>query len=154
MTTSQKRFMHLSTFLATITGVAYGWMKYLLESDDPFSVVNHPWQPTMLHLHVILVPPLVFGLGWITSNHIAPKFRSKAPTARRSGLILMTTAVLMIASGYLIQVTTGETLLRIHELTHWITSGLFVVGYLVHQFIKPTSQQRTKPQPARAGGRE
>ena len=145
MTIRQKNFMHVATIIATISGVVYGWMKYLMESDDPFAVVNHPWQPAMLHLHIIGVPLLLFGLGWITANHIVPKYRSKTRAARRTGITLIVTAALMVASGYSIQVTTGEALLTFHRVTHWISSAVFVLGYLVHQFIKPSPEAGETP---------
>lgn len=138
MTRVQTRFMHVSVALATVTGIVYAWMKHFVESDDPFAVVNHPWQPTLLHLHVVGVPLLVFGIGWIASNHIAPKYQSKTRIARRSGIIMMLIAGVMVFSGYLLQVLTGEAALQWSVVIHWISSGLFVVGYLVHQVVKPS----------------
>ena len=113
-------------------------MKYFVETDDPFAVANHPWQPTLLHLHIAAVPLLVFGLGWIASAHIGPKYRSRTRIARKSGLIMMAIAGVMIFSGYLLQVFTSELALEVSAWTHWISSGVFVAGYLVHQIVKPS----------------
>ena len=45
-----ERWAIWSTSVATfVTGVIYLWMKYLVVSDDPLAVVNHPWQPAMLN---------------------------------------------------------------------------------------------------------
>ena len=43
--------------VVAITGLAYLYMKYVLPSDDPFAVVNHPWQSSMLSLHVVVATP-------------------------------------------------------------------------------------------------
>ncbi len=138
LTPLQKWFLHVAVILSTVTGALYAWMKYFVESDDPFAVANHPWQPTLLHLHIVAVPLLVFGLGWIASVHIGPKYRSRTRIARKSGLIMMAIAGIMILSGYLLQVFTGELVLEISAWTHWISSCVFVLGYLVHQVVKPS----------------
>lgn len=140
MTRSQTLFMHGATVVATVTGIIYAWMKYFVENDDPFAVANHPWQPTLLHLHIVGVPFLVFGLGWIASSHIAPKYQSKTRIARRSGVIMMTVAAIMVFSGYLLQVVTSELALQWSAILHWISSGIFVLGYLVHQVVKPSAK--------------
>lgn len=135
MTRRQEIFLHISVAASTVTGAVYAWMKYFMETDDPFSVVNHPWQPAMLHLHVLLVPMLVFGLGWIFSGHIWKKYSSPSKQRRRTGVAMMIVGVPMIATGYLLQVTTNETALKASTVAHWITSILFVLGYLAHQLI-------------------
>lgn len=137
MTKLQSWFLHVAVAASTLTGLVYAWMKYLVKNEDPFSVVNHPWQPHLLHLHIIAVPLLVYGLGWIASTHIAPKYRSKAPPARRSGIVMMVVAGVMVFSGYVLQVFTGELALRWSAVVHWVSSGVFVLGYLVHQIVKP-----------------
>lgn len=139
LTRSQTYFMHVAVVLATITGAVYAWMKYFVETDDPFAVVNHPWQPTLLHLHILVVPLLVYGLGWIASSHIGPKYRSRTRIARRSGIIMMALAGIMVFSGYLLQVFTSELALELSVVTHWISSAVFVIGYLVHQVVKPSA---------------
>lgn len=140
LTRGQTWFLHVSVALATLTGIVYAWMKYFVESDDPFAVANHPWQPTLLHLHIVAVPLLVYGLGWIASAHIGPKYRSKTRIARRSGLVMMLLAGIMIFSGYVLQVLTGEAALKWSAIVHWISSGVFVAGYLIHQVVKPSGR--------------
>ena len=77
-------YLHACVLLTAATGVAYGWMKYAMRSDDPFAVVNHPLQPFLLSAHVVIAPLLVFGFGWVFADHIWPKFAQKnAPLRRR-----------------------------------------------------------------------
>ncbi|HSL83715.1 MAG TPA: hypothetical protein VLF66_13150, partial [Thermoanaerobaculia bacterium] len=78
--------VHLSTVLVAGTGVVYAAMRYLMEPTDPFAVVNHPLQPTVQHLHVLVAPLLVFGVGLIWREHVWKHFRNGVRSGRRSGL--------------------------------------------------------------------
>ena len=94
-----ERWAVWSTSLATfLTGVVYLVMKYLLVSDDPFAVVNHPWQPATLKAHILVA--------------LGP----------------------MIATGYLIQAVTHESLLRAMALSHIGLGLVYGVGLLAHHF--------------------
>src|SRR2546423_14993428 len=98
-----------------------------MKSDDPFAVVNHPWQPHMLTAHVLLGPIAVFAFGWTFAVHTLPSLRRGAPN-RASGIWTIVLIVLMVASGYLVQVSTEDATRHAFAVAHWITSGLFVVG--------------------------
>ena len=72
-----ERWAVWSTSIATlVTGVVYLWMKYLLVSADPFAVVNHPWQPLVLKLHILVSPLLVFSIGLVSLRHVWRHLRS------------------------------------------------------------------------------
>ncbi|MCW5979718.1 MAG: hypothetical protein KIT09_16685 [Bryobacteraceae bacterium] len=124
---------HISTILVAVSGIAYLWMKYALVNDDPFSVVNHPWQPAMLSLHVAAAPVLVFAAGLITNSHIRKKLEVGKREGRRSGLLSIITLPLMIASGYALQIITSRLLSDISLATHIISSSVFVIAYAAHQ---------------------
>lgn len=137
MIRAQVIYLHLAVAATALTGVVFVIMKYGLESDDPFAVANHPMQPHMLSAHVIVAPVLVFGFGWIFSDHIWPKFVQPGGPNRASGLWSMAMIVPMTLSGYGLQVVTSDNARRFMEWTHWVTSGLFVVAYVVHLILKP-----------------
>ncbi len=63
--------------VVAMTGIVYLFMKYLLSTDDPFSVVNHPWQSSMLSLHVVVAPALILVFGIVLRSHILKKLVSK-----------------------------------------------------------------------------
>ncbi|MGH9457341.1 MAG: hypothetical protein ACRD2J_06825, partial [Thermoanaerobaculia bacterium] len=123
--------VHLSIAAIAITGVVFFVMKYMMETDDPFAVANHPWQPHVLAAHVVAAPLAVFALGWLWNAHIRPKWVGGGKARRRSGLSGMWLLAPMILSGVLIQVATAEWFRTAMEWTHWISSGAFVVAYLV-----------------------
>lgn len=127
--------MHLSTLLVGGTGLVYAWMLYLAEPADPYSVVRHPWQPAVQHLHLLVAPLLVFVSGLIWRRHIWSSWRLGIRARRRSGLSLALSLVPMIVSGYLIQATVEEAWRNVWSWVHLATSLLWLLGYLVHQLL-------------------
>ena len=129
------RLSHISTIVVTVSGTAYLWMKYVMQTDDPFSIVNHPWQPAMLALHVLVAPVLVFVVGMMVQSHFQKKLQSGIRSNRASGLISMVTMPVMIASGYMLQVLTSPLLTNIALMVHLASSGAFALTYVAHQVV-------------------
>ena len=136
MSRAQVLYLNLCVLLTTLTGGVFAFMKYAMKSDDPFAAANHPLQPHMLSLHVIVVPLLLFGLGWAFGNHIWPKFRYGNGGNRPSGLWSMLLLVPMTLSGYLMQIATNDSIRQAMAVAHWITSGLFVIAYAAHLGVR------------------
>ncbi|HEX6085484.1 MAG TPA: hypothetical protein VF266_13225 [Thermoanaerobaculia bacterium] len=135
MSRLQLIWLHLTVALTAITGVVFAVMKYLLQSDDEFSVVNHPLQPHMLAIHVVVAPAVLFILGWAFSNHMLPKWRFGDGRNKRTGLAAMWLIAPMALSGYLLQVSVNETLREAMAWAHGITSAIFVIAYVMHLVI-------------------
>ena len=132
MTRAQVITLHIAAALTAITGAVFAFMKYAMESDDPFAVVNHPLQPFMLSAHVVVAPLLVFAFGWIFGNHIAPGYANSNVPKRKSGLFNATIILPMIASGYLLQIATADATRKAMAIAHWVSSAFFVIAYVVH----------------------
>jgi hypothetical protein len=126
----------------TATGVVYVWMKYLMHSDDPLAVINHPWQPAVLKLHILTAPILVFGLGLIAVRHVLAHWRGGTRTARRTGLTALAAVLPMILTGYLIEVFTSIRWLSATAWAHIGTGLLFAAGFGLHQVVWRTDRQR------------
>lgn len=139
MSRTQLVWLHVSIAITALTGAVFAVMKYLMQSADEFAVVNHPLQPSMLSTHVVVAPLALFILGWTFSNHMLPKKRFGDDTGRKSGTSAMWLIVPMTASGYLLQVSVEETLRQAMAVAHWISSGLFVIVYVIH-LLKRTNQ--------------
>ena len=146
MTRTQILYLHVSTLLVTITGVVFALMKYLMKGEDDFAVVNHPLQPHMLSAHVVLAPFLVFGFGWIFASHVWPKLVFRDPRNRASGLASLALIAPMTLSGYLMQVSTNETIRYAMSVAHWVTSAIFVVAYVAH-LVKPSAAEAVRSKP-------
>lgn len=121
-----------STAAVTSTGVAYGWMKYMMQSADPFAIVNHPLQQVMLKIHIVTAPILIFGIGMILLRHIWPHFRNGLKAGRRSGIWSALITLPMIATGYAIQVLTSASWLRVIGYLHLGLGLIFGAAALVH----------------------
>ena len=137
MTRGEAWTLHLSTALVGGTGLVYGWMRYLVEPEpdefgEVFAVVNHPLQPDLQHLHVLLAPLLVFGAGMIFRRHVWARVRSGFEPRRRSGLVLFALLLPMIASGYLLQTSTDELWRTVWIWGHGLASAVWIAGYLLH----------------------
>ena len=118
-----------------MTGIIYFSMKYGLVTDDPFAVVNHPWQPLMLSLHVVAAPVLILLFGIVLRSHILKKLGSKHQPDRRTGWMSLLSFVAMALSGYLLQVASSAVWLNTLIVVHLVTSGVFLVGYVAHLVI-------------------
>lgn len=121
--------------VVAITGLAYLYMKYVLPSDDPFAVVNHPWQSSMLSLHVVVAPFVILLFGIVLRSHIIKKLISNSRPDRRTGWISLISFSTMAFSGYLLQVATSFAWLNALVVFHIATSIVFIIGYGAHLVI-------------------
>jgi hypothetical protein len=124
-----------AAFVVAVTGFAYFWMKYAVRTDDPFAVVNHPWQNPMLALHLLASPPLILLFGIILNSHIMKKLRVPRMANRRSGLLSLATFIAMVCSGYLLQVTMSERWTTALVAIHMTSGTLFAGAYGIHLFV-------------------
>lgn len=148
MTPLQRLFLNVTIAILTVTGAVFAWMKYFVKTDDPFAVANHPWQPHMLHIHVIAAPVAVFVIGAIWAGHVKPKHDAGIKSRRKTGLAALWMIAPMVLSGYLMQVLTSERLVEAMRITHWVSSTLFVVGLLAHQLLRKNGNGGAKVVPA------
>jgi hypothetical protein len=135
MKTWERWTFGLSALGVATTGAAYFWMKYFVVSDDPFAVVNHPWQGAMLAAHVVLAPALILMFGILLNGHVLRKLGAKNTPNRRSGLVSFWTFAVMTASGYLLQVVTADAWLRTLIAVHVTSGAIFSVVYAAHLII-------------------
>lgn len=134
MTRFERWAVWSSSVLTFVTGVVYLWLKYVLATDDPFAVINHPWQPVVLKLHILVAPVLVFSVGMVALRHVWRHLRSGSREGRRSGLVTLAMLGPMIATGYLIQAITAEGLLRAMAWSHIGLGLVYGLALLAHQF--------------------
>jgi hypothetical protein len=134
MTRFERWSVWSSSVLTFVTGVIYLWLKYGLETDDPFAVINHPWQPAVLKIHILAAPLLVFSVGMVALRHVWRHLQSGSREGRRSGLITLVALGPMIATGYLIQAITDEGWLRAMAWSHIGLGLVYGIGLLAHQF--------------------
>lgn len=134
MTRFERWVVWISSITTVVTGVVYLWLKYVLVSDDPFAVVNSPWQGPVLKLHIVAAPTLVFAFGLVAVRHVWRHLRNRVSEGRLSGLAGVVALIPMIATGYLIQAVTDEGWLRALAWSHIGLGLLYAVAILCHQF--------------------
>ena len=117
------------------TGTAYLHMKLVLTTDDPFALVNHPWQPAMLSTHVITAPFFVACFGMLFRSHTLRKLISPSRFNRRTGWASLLGFAAMTASDYLIQIASTPAMVDFFIWFHVVSSLLFVIGYSTHLVI-------------------
>ena len=132
MTRFDAWLFHIANGLVSVTGLVYAWMSYVMTTDDPYALVNHPWQPHLLHAHIVAAPMLVFVIGHLWHRHSLKLYRAGMIQGRRSGLSMMTLAFPMIVSGYLIQAAVEPVWRTAWVWVHVIASVLWITGSLGH----------------------
>src|SRR5262249_30052763 len=133
------------------TGAVYAWMRWWLQPVDEFAVVNHPWQPTVQHLHVLAAPLLVFAVGLVWSAHALPRLRERNPARRRTGLILVLGLWPMVLTGVLVQVVADERWRVVAGYAHGVASALWTASYGGHALVAVVRWARSAPRAPESG---
>jgi len=137
MTRGEAWLHHTANLLVAGSGLPYGWMLYLVPEDpESFSLTNHPWQPETQALHVLVAPALVFAVGMVWRAHVWKRYRANYVSRRKTGITLMALFFPMVLSGYLLQVSADEAWHTLWVWVHGLSSCLWIVTYLVHQFTR------------------
>lgn len=131
MTRWEAWLTHITAILLTATGIVYAWMHYIMKSTDPFSVVNHPWEPYVLDSHILIAPILVLLMGLLIRSHILTKLESEGKTSRRSGIWMIPLFVVMALSGYLLQVITASWK-NVLVIVHLASGSIWFLLYAGH----------------------
>lgn len=127
--------LHAANLLVGGTGLVWAWMRFLVEPEDPYAVVNHPLQPDVQHLHVLTAPLLVFAVAYVWQRHIWPRVVQRQRSRRWSGLSQVLLFLPMVASGYLLQTADGEGWRRAWLVVHLSTSALWLVAAVAHLVV-------------------
>lgn len=130
----QKILLWVTSGLTGATGAVYFVMDRMMEPVGPWAVVNHPFQPWVLKLHIIIAPALIFSIGLIATEHIWKHYRGRIRRARRTGLATMWMIAPMVVTGYLIQSITQQTLLSTIAWAHIATGVIYLLGIGLHQW--------------------
>ena len=135
MRTWERRLFNAAAAGVALTGFAYLWMKYVLKTDDPFALVNHPWQGAVLAWHLVLSPVLVLAFGIVLNSHVMKKLRVTGTANGPTGYASLVTFLVMVLSGYVLQVITSEPLLWAVVIVHIASGSVFTLAYAAHLVI-------------------
>jgi hypothetical protein len=132
MKKSDKYLLYITHTLTLMTGLLYGVTIYFLEPENAWDVVNHPMQIYFQQAHILVSPILVFIMGLIWQAHIRHKLEVQETLRKTSGLILIYSFIVMVLSGYLIQISVSEIARNIMVGMHLISSGLWSLVFFIH----------------------
>lgn len=131
MNWAKKSFTWL-TVVTAVSGLGYFVLKNFYVSDDPFDVGGHPLQTPSLKLHILVGPLLVFISGVLYTAHVRPYLFGGRRSNRASGLLMLATFVVMVLSGYALQVVSSPLGHQIALISHLGSSLLFLGGFVSH----------------------
>lgn len=132
--------IHISALGLGVTGMVYGWLRYFTDPVDEFALYNHPSEPGLRDVHLLLAPLCLFLWGVIWRSHVWARFRGGMQKRRRTGIALMALVLPMVLSGYMLQVAVDESLRQLWIWTHGITGSGWILLYALHQ-LGPRSQE-------------
>ena len=107
--------------LLWLSGAAWLVLHFAFAQQSPFGPLPNPWEALLMRVHGVLAVGGVFLLGWIVGGHTIERWGSARN--RLSGLALVGSVALLVASGYALYYTTGalhEAASRTHE---WLGAG-------------------------------
>jgi len=128
-------FSHIITYLTVIHGSIYGIYKYFLKVETEYGLRPHALQGIWQGAHIFLSPLLIFIFGMLFKDHIIKMYTS-AKRKRKSGIGLVALMVIMILSGYLIQIVYAQEPKVLIAYIHIAISVFFSFIYLVHHILK------------------
>lgn len=134
MTRAEAWLLHVSNLLVGGTGLVYAWMRYAVQPEDPYAVVNHPLERDVQHLHILVAPLLVFSVALVWQRHVWARVRSGFEPRRATGLTLAASFAPMLATGYLLQTSESESWRTAWLWLHLATSGVWILAMVVHVF--------------------
>jgi uncharacterized membrane protein len=134
MTKFERRVFTLSNLAISLIGILYLIYKYFFVVDTDYGERPHQFTSDLLHLHIITVPLLVLLVGYLYSEHIYPKLKSKKNKRKKSGILIIATFIAMSLSGYVLQVSTEG--LSTTGIIHSAVSVVWIVATLWHHRLK------------------
>ncbi len=141
MNAAERGVVWLAAVAVVGSGVGYGAMRYALEPEDEWSVVNHPWQPHLQHLHVVVAPLLVFAGGLLWREHVRRHLVDGRPAGRWTGLAMVGAFLPMAFSGGLIQIAASEGWRTVWIVVHVAASVVWTLAFALHPVLR-----RRRPQ--------
>ena len=114
-----------------LSGAAWLVLHFAFAQQTAFGPLPNPWEAVLMRMHGMLAVGGVFLLGWIIGAHTLERWGSARN--RLSGIALVGSVALLVASSYALYYTTGalhEAASRTHE---WLGAGslLAALAHLV-----------------------
>ncbi len=116
--------------LIFVSGLGWLWDHYLFAGSADFWEAHAAFEPWWLRLHGAAAMAGLAALGSLLPGHIARAWRSR--TNYRSGLLMLSIAVLLVVTGYGLYYAGNEETRPWISMVHWLVGVVAVAGLLVH----------------------
>ncbi len=131
MTRRRKTIVYSILGSTWATGAAWLIAHYLMARHGEFGIEPHPLEFCMLASHGACAFAVLWLSGWIWTTHIVPWWRG-GQRRRSSGVVLISFAVVLIVSGYLLYYASADALREWVGVVHWAVGLIAAVPVLVH----------------------
>jgi hypothetical protein len=131
MNRRRKTIVYTALVLTWLTGAAWLLLHYFFQRQGDFGSEPHPLEFWMLAMHGACAFAVLWLLGWIWTTHIVPWW-SGGRRRRASGVVLISFAVVLIASGYLLYYGSGDALREWTGVIHWSIGLAAAIPVFVH----------------------
>jgi uncharacterized membrane protein len=143
MTKGQYKFIHFTSYLTIVHGILYWVIKEFFQVQSDYGLRPHFFQTYIQAAHILLSPLLVVSFGLLWQQHIVHFFKKKSRKLITGSLVTIS-LIIIILSGYLIQVIYDQPGKSIMSWVHLIFSGLYLFAYLGHHFLSLKKSSKNK----------
>ncbi len=123
---------HAALSAVSLSGLAYGVLKYFVPGPDPDSRAGHPWQAAAMKAHILVAPFAILGVGLLLRRHALARLRNGEQSGRSTGLTMLRLFAPVALTGYLVQVLVERGATRAAGFSHAGLGVLFLLGYALH----------------------
>ncbi len=116
--------------LLAVTGALWLWLHYRLGAGSAEGALPHAWEAMLMRLHGLGVVVFLFALGGLGPVHVPRGWREQRSV--RSGLTMVTCAVLLAASGYALYYWVGEAMRPLLGWLHSAVGLLMAIAFVFH----------------------
>ena len=114
-----------------LSGALWALLHHLFPGHNDFGPLPNAWEAPLMRLHGLIAVAAVFLLGWIGASHIVVRWSTLANW--RSGLGLLSCALVLVATGYALYYTTGGVHEAAGALHEWL--GLAAIGIALAHWL-------------------
>jgi hypothetical protein len=109
------------SFGISATGLAWAWMRYLLEPVDEFALWNHPLEGEMQRFHI--------------RPQLKKYFTRQKGRLQKTGALLAATFPCMALSAYALQLCETEAACNFWLIAHLASSAIWVITFTTHVLL-------------------
>jgi hypothetical protein len=125
----QKRLLYISTAILWASGAVWLYFRYAVNASSPFGPGTHPAQTLSLKIHGAIAMVFLVIVGNLL-YHIPPGWKQK--DQRPSGIILSSSVVVLVTTGWALYYCSGESLRMAASFIHSILGGILPVLITAH----------------------